>query len=172
MYRPAGEYQLASASVQSSDVDGRPCRAAGRGGLGAVMGSKGLKAIVVDQRGKNADAIPDPEAFKEAAKAFAKAVREHPNSGQVLPALGTAMLIAPVNSLGAFPCYNATKGTFKGWEKISGEALAEIIKKRGGNPTHLGCSQCIVRCSTNLLTNTGTLLPAPSNMKPFGPWGE
>ena len=45
---PAGEYKLASASVQSSDVDGRPCRAAGRGGLGAVMGSKGLKAIVVE----------------------------------------------------------------------------------------------------------------------------
>ena len=152
---PAGEYQLASASVQSSDVDGRPCRAAGRGGLGAVMGSKGLKAIVVDQGGKNTDAISDPEAFKEAARAFAKAVREHPNSGQVLPALGTAMLIAPVNSLGAFPCYNATKGTFEGWEKISGEALAEIIKERGGNPTHLGCSQCIVHCSNEFVDKDG-----------------
>jgi aldehyde:ferredoxin oxidoreductase len=152
---PAGEYQLASASVQSSDVDGRPCRAAGRGGLGAVMGSKGLKAIVVDQGGNNADVISDPEAFKEAAKAFAKAVREHPNSGQVLPALGTASLIAPINSLGAFPCYNATEGTFEGWKKITGEVLAEIIKKRGGNPTHTGCSQCIIRCSNEFVDKHG-----------------
>jgi aldehyde:ferredoxin oxidoreductase len=152
---PAGEYQLASASVQSSDVDGRPSRAAGRGGLGAVMGSKGLKAIVVDQGGKNADAIPDTVAFKEAAKIFAKEVKEQPNSGQVLPALGTASLIAPINSLGAFPCYNATKGTFEGWKKITGEALAEIIKKRGGNPTHAGCSQCIIRCSNEFVDKHG-----------------
>jgi len=46
---PAGEYRLAAASIQSSDIDGRPCRAAGRGGLGAVMGAKGLKALIVDQ---------------------------------------------------------------------------------------------------------------------------
>ena len=65
---PAGEYQLTSASIQASDVDGRPCRAAARGGLGAVMGAKGIKAIVIDQEGKDADAIADPKAFKEAAK--------------------------------------------------------------------------------------------------------
>ncbi|UCF73843.1 MAG: aldehyde ferredoxin oxidoreductase, partial [Deltaproteobacteria bacterium] len=61
---PAGEYRLAAASIQSSDIDGRPCRAAGRGGLGAVMGAKGLKALIVDQRGKSADPIADPKAFK------------------------------------------------------------------------------------------------------------
>jgi len=85
---PAGEQRLTAASIQAMDVDGRPCRAAGRGGLGAVMGSKGLKAIVVDQRGNSSDALDDPEAFKEAAKAFAKAVKDHPFSGQMLPALG------------------------------------------------------------------------------------
>ncbi|MCX6072367.1 MAG: aldehyde ferredoxin oxidoreductase, partial [Chloroflexi bacterium] len=62
---PAGEQRLAVASIQSSDVDGRPCRAAGRGGMGAVMGAKGLKALVVDQRGKSADAIADAQAFKK-----------------------------------------------------------------------------------------------------------
>ncbi len=51
---PAGEAGLIAASIQSSDADGRPCRAAGRGGLGAVMGAKGLKALIVDQRGKGA----------------------------------------------------------------------------------------------------------------------
>ena len=64
---PAGEYGMRAASIQSTDMDGRPCRAAGRGGLGAVMGAKGLKAILVDQRGKVPDAIHDPKAFKAAA---------------------------------------------------------------------------------------------------------
>jgi len=69
---PAGEYKMKVASVQSSDVDGRPCRAAGRGGMGAVMGAKGLKAILVDRGGKSPDAIADPEGFDhivETAKA-------------------------------------------------------------------------------------------------------
>jgi aldehyde:ferredoxin oxidoreductase len=144
---PAGENKMAMASVQSSDVDGRPCRAAGRGGLGAVMGAKGLKALVVDQRGKSDSAIANPEAFKEAAQAFAKAVKAHPFSGQMLPALGTAGLVAAVNAMGAFPSYNATKGVLEGWEKVSGEALAKVIQERKGNPTHMGCSQCIIHCS-------------------------
>lgn len=148
---PAGEYQLASASIQATDVDGRPCRAAGRGGLGAVMGAKGLKAVVVSQEGKTPDPIADPEAFKAASKAFAQAIKAHPMTGQMLPALGTAGLVAPVNSMGAFPSLNATQGVMKGWEKISGEALAELIGKRGGNPSHLGCSQCIVRCSNEFV---------------------
>lgn len=152
---PAGEYQLTSASIQASDVDGRPCRAAGRGGMGAVMGAKRLKAIVIDSQGKKTDAIADPQAFKEAAKAFARAVKAHPLTGQMLPALGTAGLVAPVNSMGAFPSLNATTGVMEGWEKISGEALAELNKKRGGNNTHLGCSQCIIRCSNEFVDKKG-----------------
>jgi aldehyde:ferredoxin oxidoreductase len=152
---PAGEQGLTAASIQTTDVDGRPCRAAGRGGLGAVMGAKGLKAIVVDQRGKSTDAIANPEAFKEAAKAFAKAVKEHPFTGQMLPALGTAGMVAPVNSMGAFPTLNATKGVMEGWEKISGEALAQLIQERGGNPSHMGCAQCIVHCSNEFVDKEG-----------------
>jgi aldehyde:ferredoxin oxidoreductase len=152
---PAGEHRLTSASIQASDVDGRPCRAAGRGGLGAVMGSKGIKAIVIDQQGKDADAIADPQAFKDAAKAFAQAVKAHPMSGQMLPALGTAGLVAPVNSMGAFPSLNATQGTMENWEKISGEALAKLIEERGGKTSHLGCSQCIVRCSNEFVDKKG-----------------
>jgi aldehyde:ferredoxin oxidoreductase len=152
---PAGEQKLTAASIQTTDVDGRPCRAAGRGGLGAVMGAKGLKAIVVDQRGKDADAVANPEAFKEAAKAFAKAVKEHPFTGEFLPNLGTAGMVAPVNGMGAFPALNATKGVMEGWEKISGETMTKIIQERGGNPSHMGCSQCIVRCSNEFVDKAG-----------------
>lgn len=148
---PAGEYQLASASIQSTDADGRPCRAAGRGGLGAVMGSKGLKALIVNRNGQSPDAMVDPAAFKKAAKVFAKAVKEDMFSGYVLPPLGTAVLVAPINAAGAFPSYNATNGVFDGWEKISGEALADTLKERGGKTTHMGCAQCIIHCSNEFV---------------------
>ena len=152
---PAGEYRLSVASIQSSDVDGRPCRAAGRGGLGAVMGAKGLKALIVDQRGKSADAIADPEAFKEAVKAVVSLVKADHMSGEVMPKLGTAALVAPVNAMGAFPSYNATRGTLDGWEKISGETMAEIIQKRGGKTTHMGCDQCMIHCSNEFVDQDG-----------------
>jgi aldehyde:ferredoxin oxidoreductase len=152
---PAGEYRLTAASIQTSDVDGRPCRAAGRGGLGAVMGAKGLKAIIVDQGGNNPDPIADPEAFKEASKGVVKAIKADPMSGHVMPELGTAGLVAPVNSMGAFPSYNARKGVLDGWEKISGEAMAKVIQERGGKTTHLGCAQCIVHCSNEFVDQKG-----------------
>lgn len=152
---PAGEYLLKSASIQSSDVDSRPCRSAGRGGLGAVMGAKGLKALVVDQRGKSPDAISDPETFRESAKIFAQKVKENPFSGQLLPNLGTAGLVGPVNSMGAFPSYNATKGVLEGWEMISGETLTQIMKERGGGPGHMGCAQCIIHCSNVYMDKQG-----------------
>lgn len=152
---PAGEYQMFSASIQSSDVDGHPCRAAGRGGMGAVMGAKGLKALVVDQRGKNTDAIADPRAFRKATQVVVEAVKADHMSAEVMPNLGTAALVAPVNAMGAFPSYNATKGQLDGWEKISGETMAEIIKERGGNTTHRGCSQCMIHCSNVYVDKNG-----------------
>jgi aldehyde:ferredoxin oxidoreductase len=152
---PAGEHRMRVASVQSSDVDGRPCRAAGRGGMGAVMGSKGLKALIVDQRGKKPDDIADPSAFKESLTAIVEAVKADHMSGNVMPALGTASLVAPVNAMGAFPSYNATKGQLDGWEKISGEAMADLIKERGGETTHRGCDQCIIHCSNEFVDEDG-----------------
>lgn len=145
---PAGEYMMKSASIQCGDVDRHPSRAAGRGGLGAVMGAKGLKAIIIPQGGKLADPVVDSETFKEASKEFAKLVKANPFEGELLPAFGTPALVAPVNLMGAFPCYNATKGEFESWQKISGEAIAELIKERNGQSGHVGCTQCIIRCSS------------------------
>jgi aldehyde:ferredoxin oxidoreductase len=152
---PAGEYRMNVASIQSTDVDGRPCRAAGRGGMGAVMGAKGLKALIIDQRGKSSDPIANPKAFKEAIKAIVEAVKADPMSGNVMPNLGTAALVAPVNAMGAFPSYNATRGTLDGWEKICGEAMAELIKERKGKTTHRGCDQCMIHCSNEFVGKDG-----------------
>jgi len=76
-------------------------------------------------------------------------------SGKVMPELGTAGLVAPVNSMGAFPSYNARNGVLDGWEKISGEAMAKLIQERGGNTTHMGCAQCIVHCSNEFVDREG-----------------
>ena len=152
---PAGEYLLKSASIQASDTDGRPCRSAGRGGLGAVMAAKGLKAVIVDQRGKNPDAISDPETFRESARIFAQKVKENPFTGMQLSNFGTAGLVSAMNAMGAFPSYNATKGVLEGWEMITGEALTKIMKERGGGPDHMGCAQCIIHCSNVYLDKQG-----------------
>ncbi|MCU0556621.1 MAG: aldehyde ferredoxin oxidoreductase [Desulfobacterales bacterium] len=152
---PAGEFQMAIASIQTSDFDGRPCRAAGRGGLGAVMGSKGLKALVVDQGGKTPDRLVDPEAFKASAKAYAQAVKADQFSGEILPELGTAALVGPINEAGALPTCNATQGQFAGADKISGETLASTIKARGGKTTHKGCANCIINCSNEYVDQDG-----------------
>ncbi|HIJ58191.1 MAG TPA: aldehyde ferredoxin oxidoreductase, partial [Deltaproteobacteria bacterium] len=100
--------------------------------------------------------LANPDAFNEASKAFAKAVREDPFSGQIMPGLGTAALVALINSAGAFPAKNATQGVFEGWEKISGEKMAEIITQRGGQTTHKGCSGCIVNCSNVFVDEKGS----------------
>jgi aldehyde:ferredoxin oxidoreductase len=81
-------------------------------------------------------------------------------SGYVLPPLGTAVLVAPLNAAGAFPSYNATNGVFDGWEKISGETLAETIKERGGKTTHMGCAQCIIHCSNEYVDTRGNYVTA------------
>lgn len=151
---PAGEFLLTAASVQSTDPDGRPCRAAGRGGLGAVMGSKGLKAIIVDRAGKATDPLADADTFKECAKRFAKAVRDDDFTPE-LAELGSAVLVAPINAAGAFPTCNAREGQFEGVEKITGESMAEVIKKRGGINSHMGCAQCIIRCSNVYVDEKG-----------------
>jgi aldehyde:ferredoxin oxidoreductase len=151
---PAGDQQLTAASVQTTDVDGRPCRAAGRGGLGAVMGSKGLKAIVVERGGKLTDALAKPDAFKKAAKKYAKAVKDDEFT-ETLAELGSAVLVAPINAVGAFPTCNARSGQFEEVEKITGETLAETIKARGGKTTHMGCAQCIIRCSNEYVDKEG-----------------
>jgi len=143
----AGEMKLAAASVAFTDRELRPTRHAGRGGLGAVMGSKGLKAVVIDAAGGELAPLVDPEAFKAAAKRFAKALSDHPVTSGGLPNYGTDVLINVLNEAGGLPTRNFSAGRFEGAEKVSGEFLNEITVKRGGNPTHGCMNGCLIRCS-------------------------
>ncbi len=144
---PAGEMLMANAGIANNDPEGNSSRYAGRGGLGAVMGSKGLRAIVVDTQ-KIMDAeIAQPEAFAEAAKKFAKILLDHPVTGQGLPNFGTNVLMNIINEAGALPTKNFRRGRFAKANEISGEKLAEVAVARGGKATHICHPGCVMRCS-------------------------
>ena len=144
---PAGEMKMASATVAFTDMEQRPTRHAGRGGLGAVMGSKNIKVIVLDDTGMTMRSPKDPEKFKDANKRFVEGLKRHAVTGQGLPAYGTNVLTNILNEVGGYPTYNFKQGRFDGAAKISGETLAETEKTRGANPTH-GCHRgCVIQCS-------------------------
>ncbi len=141
---PAGEMKMSSANISIKDPDGK-LRSNGRGGLGAVMGSKKVKFITIDSQGQKIE-ITDPEKFKAANKTFAKALVNHPIS-QGLGQYGTNVLVNIINESGGLPTKNFTKGQFEGAEKISGETMYDIIEERGGKPKH-GChAGCVIQCS-------------------------
>ncbi len=143
----AGEMGLTAASVACTDRELRPTRHAGRGGLGAVMGSKGLKAVFLDDSETKMREPRDREAFREASKKFAKALKEHPVTGEGLPTYGTNVLQNIINEAGALPTRNFREGSFEGASKISGEVQHDVILERGGKIAH-GChAGCVIQCS-------------------------
>jgi aldehyde:ferredoxin oxidoreductase len=157
---PAGEMKMAAASVAFTDMELRPTRHAGRGGVGAVMGSKGVKVIVVDDTGTTARSPKDPDKFKEANKAFVAGLRKHPVTGEGLPTYGTNVLTNVLNEAGGYPTNNFSTGQFAGAAKISGEAQAELENARGGkgSATH-GCHKgCVIRCSGTFYDKNGRFL--------------
>ncbi len=144
---PAGEMKLAASSVACTDTELRPTRHAGRGGVGAVMGSKGVKVIVIDDEGTTMREPKDRERFREANRKFIEGLRKHPVTGEALPAYGTNVLTNILNEAGGYPTYNFKEGRFSGAARISGETEAAVETERGGLATH-GCHHgCVIRCS-------------------------
>ncbi len=131
---PAGEKLSLIAAVMNDRW-----RAAGRSGVGAVMGSKNLKAIVV--RGSGKVEAANPEKYKEVTGAALKKIRENGVTGEGLPAYGTAILVNIINENGIYPTRNFQEGVFAGAEATSGETLAEkYLKKK--DP----CFRCPIAC--------------------------
>ena len=144
---PAGEMKLAAASIACTDMEMHPTRHAGRGGVGAVMGSKGVKAIVIDDSGCKTREPKDAEKFKAANKVWVEGLKKHPVTGGGLPSFGTNVLTNIINESGGFPTNNFKTGQFPGASKISGETCAALETKRGGLATH-GCHRgCVIQCS-------------------------
>lgn len=133
----AGEKKVLLAAIMN-DKD----RAAGRSGVGAVMGSKKLKGIVVTASKKNADEyLASAEALKAANKEVMVNIRENGLTGGGLRALGTASLVNVINSVGSLPTKNWQESYYEKAEDVSGEALAEKYLVKAG-----ACHRCPIAC--------------------------
>lgn len=147
----AGEYGYGNAGIVYSDNARRPSRYSGRGGLGSVMASKGLKFIITDRSGAPGVEIVDRALFDQGRRKMSEALRSHaitkPQGG--LNTYGTAVLINILNEAGGLPTRNFASGRFEGAAKIAGEAIFEGVKERVGKETYNhACSPgCIIQCS-------------------------
>jgi len=151
----AGEMKMSAASIAFTDMEFRPTRHAGRGGVGAVMGAKGVKVIVVSDVGAERRTPKNPEKFREANKKFTEGLKKHPVTGEGLPAYGTNVLTNVINEAGAYPTKNFMWGRFDTCQKISGETQAQTETSRGGLATH-GCHRgCVIQCSGTFVDKDG-----------------
>jgi len=131
---PAGE-NLSKIACIMNDLG----RAAGRSGVGAVMGSKNLKAIVV--KGNRKVDVANPDKLKEAFSVCMKKIKENGVTGQGLPTYGTAVLVNIINESGVYPTNNFQLSQVDGAEGTSGESLAEkYLTKR------MACFRCPIAC--------------------------
>ena len=140
---PAGEKQVLLAAIMN-DKD----RAAGRSGVGAVMGSKKLKAIVVKSSRIKLDNIADEEALKKATKKAMDVLMANPVTSSGLKQLGTAILVNIINNVGSLPTKNWQESYYEQAEDISGETLAEKYLVRPG-----ACYRCPIACGRIINVN-------------------
>lgn len=153
---PGGEMKLKAAGIQNLDKDSVPSRIAARGGLGAVMGSKNIKAIIIDSTGRKRLPVLNEIAFKRARKKYAEMVLGHPQTTTYAD-YGTSAMVAMCNAIGGMPTRNFSSGTFEKAEDIGGDSLREMLLERGGvsNPTHACMAGCVIKCSNVVGDNKG-----------------
>ena len=133
---PAGENLVKFAAIMNEKD-----RAAGRTGVGAVMGSKNLKAVVVKADEKQVEYFKDE--MMKVVKKQTKILKEDGVTGEGLPALGTKVLDNIMNSHGSYPTKNFQFATFDDIDEVSGEALVE----KGYLQSNTGCYGCPIRCA-------------------------
>src|SRR5215212_3523500 len=166
---PGGEMQMKAAGIQNLDKDRVPSRIAARGGLGAVMGSKGLKAIIFDHAGGQRPPIVDPAAFKVAQKHYTKAVLEHPQSITYRD-YSTAAIAPMCQSFAALTVKNFSRGMFEQAENIGGDALHEFTLTRGkpSDPSHACMAGCTIKCSNIFGGEDGKIIVSPLEYETIG----
>ena len=154
------EHGYANSGVAFNDQSKRPSRYAGRGGLGSVMASKGVKFIVLNRDDAPGVEIADKALFEVGRKKMIDALRTHaitkPKGG--LNSYGTAVLVNILNEAGGLPTRNFSSGRFEGAAKIAGEAIFEGNKERTGKElyNHACSPGCIIQCSNTWHKKDGT----------------
>jgi len=152
---PAGEQRLNVAGICNTDPEGRPTRICARGGMGAVMGAKGLKAIVVLDPGPGASPeMLDLPHWREHSRPYLQELRTSPAIARYRE-FGTAATLEVVNKLGGLPIRNFARGQDPATEAITGMRMAEIINERGGVPSHSCMTGCTIQCSNVWVDPTG-----------------
>jgi len=153
----AGEYLLSGASIVCTGERDQRSNHAARGGLGAVMGSKGLKAIVIDKATTRAFSFADAELFKKASKRFAGEIIENPKVGPKggTHTYGTSAITGAVNEMGSLPTRNFSSGSFENSTSLRGEHLRETILERGGQIGKRCMPGCVIACRNDYVDEEG-----------------
>jgi len=167
----AGEQLMGAAGIAVTDAEGKPYRLAARGGVGAVMGSKGLKAITAPLPPRGGMELS--KDARQPITAFNKHVATSERVG-VLRNYGTASTVMPVQVMGGLPVRNFSKGQLPDATPISGDYIREITLKRGGEgtPTHACMTGCVIQCSNAFADENGKLLAAPVEFETIGLCGS
>ncbi len=159
---PAAEKLLLASGIACSDPHGVCSRYAGRGGLGAVMASKRVIAMVILADGKHKSQFADKDFFREESKKVVKLLKENPVSA-LFTKFGTAAMVDICQSLNVLPTQNFRHGTMEGAEKINAQTMYDTIKARGGEgkTQHACMLPCAIQCSNVYPDQEGKLLCSP-----------
>ena len=169
---PAGERLYRTAGITHMDADGNLTRISARGGLGAVMGSKHLKAIVFDAPRARRPEVVDKELFRAASRRYIKAIQTHPQTSEIYPVYGTAAMVHLCDTVGALPTRNFSSGRFEKADNISGETIHDINLARGGQIAHACMPGCIIKCSNVYAGPDGKPLVSPLEYETIGLMGS
>ncbi|GAA6736503.1 aldehyde ferredoxin oxidoreductase C-terminal domain-containing protein [Thermus oshimai] len=165
---PVGEYGGLLSGIAFSDVDGRPSRLAARGGVGAVMASKRVKAIVVEVAGR--PLVQDKPKATEALRRYAALLRQDPLVMQFYNAIGTMGMADFQNAFGGLPVRNFREGRLAPPEafRMGGQYIAPLNKARGGKHTHACMPGCVIQCSNVIVDEKGEEIVSPLEYETIG----
>lgn len=169
---PAGERLYQAAGITHMDKDRNLTRISARGGLGAVMGSKKLKAVLFDHQKSNQPEVVDKAVFSDASKRYLESLRKHPQTSEVYTFYGTAAMVNVCDTLGGIPTRNFSSGRFEGAEAISGEIIKELNESRGGDISHACMAGCTIKCSNVYAGSNGETLVTPIEYETIGLMGS
>ena len=154
---PAGEMRLANSTVAVADINGYPSRHAARGGLGAVMGAKRLKAVVIDEGNTPVRKGAREDLFRKVSKELTNVVINNPIC-KSLKAMGTSIFVDQGNVRGSLPTHNYHRGSFDRASNINAKAFLAKAKANGGTLGHGCVAGCVIRCSNIYNTPDGKYL--------------
>jgi len=169
---PVGEYLGLIAGIAFTDPEGRPERLAARGGVGAVMGSKKVKAIVIDRH--KMPPFHDRRKVMESVKGYNAKLAAEP-AVENYTKLGTAMMADVMNHVGGIPVRNFSAGqlvdTDVGTMKMGGQHIRERNLARGGDTEHACMPGCMIKCSNIYVDEDGKEVVSPLEYETLGLMG-